>query len=62
MSIRSDIGPEMTAKILRSWLANVGAKALCIEPSGHCENGYCENFNGKLRDELFNGKISYSLK
>jgi putative transposase len=26
------------------------------------ENGYCESFNGKLRDELLNGEIFYSLK
>jgi putative transposase len=26
------------------------------------ENGYCEAFNGNLRDELLNGEIFYSLK
>jgi hypothetical protein len=26
------------------------------------ENGYNESFNGKLRDELLNGEIFYSLK
>ena len=26
------------------------------------ENGYCESFNGKLRDECLNGEIFYSLK
>ena len=26
------------------------------------ENGYCESFNGKLRDKCFNGEIFYSLK
>ena len=55
-------GPEMTAKIVRSWLANVGAKTLYIEPGSPWENGYCESFNGKLRDELLNGEIFYSLK
>ena len=60
--IRSDNGPEMTAKIVRSWLANVGAKTLYIEPGSPWENGYCESFNGKLRDELLNGEIFYSLK
>jgi hypothetical protein len=25
-------------------------------------DGYCENFNGKLRDECLNGEIFYSLK
>jgi transposase InsO family protein len=60
--IRSDNGPEMTAKIVRSWLAGVGAKTLYIEPGSPWENGYCESFNGKLRDELLNGEIFYSLK
>ena len=60
--IRSDNGPEMTVKIVRQWLANVGAKTLFIEPGSPWENGYCESFNGKLRDELLNGEIFYSLK
>jgi putative transposase len=60
--IRSDNGPEMTSKIVRSWLASVGAKTLYIEPGSPWENGYCESFNGKLRDELLNGEIFYSLK
>ena len=60
--IRSDNGAEMTAKIVRSWLTHVGAKTLFIEPGSPWENGYCESFNGKLRDELLNGEIFYSLK
>ena len=60
--IRSDNGPEMTAKTVRQWLSNVGAKTLYIEPGSPWENGYCESFNGKLRDELLNGEIFYSIK
>ena len=60
--IRSDNGPEMTARIVRSWFAQVGAKTLYIEPGSPWENGYCESFNGKLRDELLNGEIFYSIK
>jgi transposase InsO family protein len=60
--IRSDNGAEMTAKIVRQWLASVGAKTLYIAPGSPWENGYCESFNGKLRDELLNGEIFYSLK
>ena len=44
--IRSDNGAEMTAKIVRSWFAGLGAKTLYIEPGSHWENGYCESFNG----------------
>jgi len=60
--IRSDNGPEMTARFVRSWLASVGAKTLYIEPGSSWDNGYCESFNGKLRDELLNGEIFCSLK
>jgi len=60
--IRSDNGAEMTAKVVRGWLTQVGAKTLYIEPGSPWENGYCESFNGKLRDELLNGEIFYSLK
>jgi putative transposase len=60
--IRSDNGPEMTAKIVRKWLASVGSKTLYIEPGSPWENGYCESFNGKLRDECLNQEIYYSLR
>ena len=60
--IRSDNGPEFVAKKLRNWLSAVGAKTLYIEPGSPWENGYCESFNGKFRDECLNGEIFYSLK
>mgnify|MGYP002789864096 FL=1 len=60
--IRSDNGPEFTAKALRAWLATVGARTFYIEPGSPWENGYCESFNGRLRDELLNGEIFYSLR
>jgi putative transposase len=60
--IRSDNGPEFVAKSLRSWLAGLGTKPLYIEPGSPWENGYCESFNSKLRDECLNGEIFYSLK
>jgi putative transposase len=60
--LRSDNGPEFIAKDLRNWLANTGAKTLYIEPGSPWENGYCESFNSKLRDEFLNGEIFYSIK
>jgi len=59
--IRSDNGPEFVAKIVREWIAAVGAKTAYIEPGSPWENGYCESFNGKLRDELLNGEVFYAL-
>jgi transposase InsO family protein len=43
-------------------LGHVGTGTLYIEPGSPWENGYCESFNGKLRDECLNGEIFYSLK
>jgi len=60
--IRSDNGPEFTAKALREWITRIGAKTLFIEPGSPWENGYNESFNGKLRDELLNGEIFYTLR
>ena len=60
--IRSDNGPEFIATALRQWIANVGTQTAYIEPGSPWENGYCESFNSKLRDELLNGEIFYSLK
>lgn len=60
--IRSDNGPEMIAKNLRRWLARVGATSVYITPGSPWENGYCESFNGRLRDELLNGEIFYTLR
>ena len=59
---RSDNGPEFVAKDLREWLSATGAKTLYIEPGSPWENGYCESFNSKLRDEFLNGEIFYSMK
>jgi len=60
--LRSDNGPEFIALELRKWLGSLGTGTLYIEPGSPWENGYCESFNGKLRDELLNGEIFYSLK
>jgi putative transposase len=59
--IRSDNGPEFTAKVVRAWLARVGVRTLFIEPGSPWENGYVESFNGKLRAELLHGEIFYTL-
>ena len=60
--VRCDNGPEMVAKALRQWLAKLGTRTLYIEPGSPWENGYCESFNGKLRDECLRLEIFYSLK
>jgi transposase InsO family protein len=59
--IRSDNGPEFTARVVRDWLANAGVSTLFIEPGSPWENGYVESFNGKLQDELLKREIFYTL-
>ena len=60
--IRSDNGPEFTAKAVRAWLTEMQVQTLFIEPGSPWENGYVESFNGKLRDELLDREIFYSLE
>jgi putative transposase len=60
--IRSDNGSKFIATAVKDWIAAVGAKTAYIENGSPWENGYIESFNGKLRDELLNGEIFYSLR
>ena len=59
--IRSDNGSEFTAALVRLWLEALDVQTLFIEPGSPWENGYVESFNGKLRDELLDREIFYTL-
>ena len=59
--LRSDNGPAFVAKAVQDWIAAVGAKAAYIAPGSPWENGFIESFNARLRDELLDGEIFYSL-
>ena len=60
--IRSDNGPEFIAKAVQEWISAVGAKTAYIAPGSPWENGYVESFNARLRDELLDGEIFYTLR
>ncbi len=60
--VRSDNGPEFVAKVVQEWIATVGAKTAYIAPGSPWENGFIESFNARLRDELLDGELFYSLK
>ena len=60
--IRSDNGPEFVAQAVRDWIKAAGAKTAYIEPGSPWENGYCESFNARFRDELLNGEVFYTLQ
>ncbi|MEY8798768.1 transposase, partial [Leisingera sp. XS_AS12] len=55
-------GPEFVAKDVRAWIEAVGAKTAFIEPGSPWENGYVESFNARLRDELLDRELFYSLR
>ena len=59
--VRSDNGPEFIATAVQEWIAAVGARTAYIAPGSPWENGFVESFNARLRDELLNGEIFYSL-
>jgi transposase InsO family protein len=60
--VRSDDGPEFVARAVQAWITAVGAKTACIAPGSPWENGFIESFNARLRDELLDGEIFYSLR
>ena len=60
--IQSDNGPEFVAKAIRAWINAVGSKTAYIVPGSPWENGYCESFNARFRDELLIGDIFHTLK
>jgi len=55
--IRSDNGPEFTAKVVRERLSRIGVRTLFIESGSPWENGYIESFNGKFRDGFLNREV-----
>ena len=60
--VRSDNGPEFVAKAVQAWITAVGARTAYIAPGSPWENGYVESFNARLRDELLDGEVFYSLR
>lgn len=60
--IRSDNGPEFVARKLLEWFKTLDIAPLFIEPGSPWENGYCESFNGKMRYELLDGELFYTLR
>ena len=59
--VRSDNGPEFVAEAVREWITAVGARTAYIAPGSPWEDGYVESFNARLRDELLDGEVFYSL-
>lgn len=62
LDIRFDNGPKLAAAAVKEWLGNLSVNTGFIEPGSPWENGCDESFNSKLRDELLDGEVFYSLK
>lgn len=60
--IRSDNGPEFVEKSLKKWLKFHGTETIHIEPGHPWQNGKCESFNSKARDEFFNMEVFLSMR
>lgn len=60
--IRSDNGAEFIAKKVQIWIRAVGTKTAFIAPGSPWENGYCESFNARFRDELLGGEVFHTLR
>lgn len=60
--IRSDNGPEFTAKVLIQWLTQNQIGPSFIRPGSPWENAYIESFNGKFRDECLSREWFLNLK
>ena len=52
--VRCDNGPEFIAGATRQFFATADIKTLFIDPGSPWQNGYCESFNSRFRDELLN--------
>ena len=44
------------------WITSMSVDTAYIEPESPSQNGCCECFNARLRDEVLNGEIFYSLR
>jgi putative transposase len=49
--IRCDNGSEFISVAIKAWLAKLGVDVLHIEPGSPWQNGLCESFSSKQRDE-----------
>ena len=53
-SLRSDNGPEFTARRMLGWAEERNINLVHIQPGRPMQNGHVESFHGRLRDECLN--------
>ena len=59
--IVSDNGTELTSNTVLAWCGEAGVEWHYITPGKPMQNGFCESFNGRMRDELLNETLFLSL-
>ncbi len=59
--VRMDNGPEFISNALERWAKEMGVTLYFIDPGSPWQNGKCESFNSRLRDELLNGELFTSV-
>jgi len=59
--IVSDNGTELTSHAIFAWARDYRIDWHYIAPGKPMQNGYVESFNGKMRDELLNETLFFSL-
>lgn len=61
-AIKSDNGPEFTAKKVQDWIEKQEIGACFIEPGSPWQNGHNESFNGVFRDGCLNRWLFESVR
>jgi putative transposase len=57
-----DNGTEYTSLIMFDWAQRSGVGLQLIQPGKPSQNGFCESFNGRVRDECLNESLFSSLR
>jgi putative transposase len=57
----SDHGTEFTSNAILAWADQAGVGWHYIAPGKPMQNGFCESFNGRMRDELLNESLFLGL-
>ena len=59
--IVSDNGTELTSNAVLAWSGDVGVEWHYIVPGRPTQNGFVESFNGRMRDELLNETLFFTI-
>lgn len=59
--IVSDNGTEFTSNAIFAWMKGTDVTWHFIAPGKPMQNGFCESFNGRMRDELLNESLFFGL-